>query len=94
MGLCRGLVYCVAAAASAALTPRSSSAGGRADRLRHRADVVAERAGASAGWLIPLLIAGISLVDATVRGDGAARGLGCAGGFPATLLLQRVVPGT
>ncbi|HMJ85342.1 MAG TPA: hypothetical protein VK504_19300, partial [Vicinamibacterales bacterium] len=57
---------------------------------------IAKRVGASAGWLIPLLIAGISLVDAAVvaaSGGGPLIWIALAG-FPATLLLQRVVPGT
>jgi 4-hydroxybenzoate polyprenyltransferase len=47
--------------------------------------------------VVPLLIAGISLFDAGVvalSGGGIALVALAAAGFPATLMLQRVVPGT
>jgi len=98
MGVCRGLVYCVAAAAVA------SSVSGRviAAAVVMAAYVVllthiAKRLGQRASIAVPLLIAGISVVDATVV---AVAG----GGLPLVLLavvcavltlgLQRVVPGT
>ena len=93
MGVCRGLVYCLAA--SVVTIPVAIAA------LALTAYVialtwVAKRAGASAGWLVPVLIAGISIVDAVViglSGGGSLVWLALSG-FPATLLLQRVVPGT
>jgi 4-hydroxybenzoate polyprenyltransferase len=96
MGVCRGLVYCVAAAASAALTPAVVAAAAVLTVYVVALTWTAKRVGASAGWLIPLLIAGISLVDAAVvaaNGGGPLIWIALAG-FPATLLLQRVVPGT
>jgi hypothetical protein len=58
--------------------------------------LVAKMAGPSAAWLIPLLIAGISLLDAGVMlaNGGGAMSLVAAAGFVLTLLFQRVVPGT
>jgi 4-hydroxybenzoate polyprenyltransferase len=96
MGVCRGLVYCVAAAASAAVTPAVVAAAAVLTVYVIALTWIAKRVGASAGWLIPLLIAGISLVDAAVvaaSGGGPLIWIALAG-FPATLLLQRVVPGT
>jgi 4-hydroxybenzoate polyprenyltransferase len=58
---------------------------------------VAKRIGPRAGVVVPLLIAGISLFDAGVvalSGGGIALVALAAAGFPATLMLQRVVPGT
>jgi 4-hydroxybenzoate polyprenyltransferase len=59
--------------------------------------VVAKRAGASARWLVPVLIAGISLVDAAfilvVSPSRAPLAVVAAMGFPLTLFLQRWVPG-
>ena len=59
--------------------------------------LVAKRAGANARWLIPALIAGISIVDAvfilvvdpSAAWVAAIAALGC----PLTLSLQRWVPG-
>jgi len=59
--------------------------------------VVAKRAGANARWLVPALIAGISLVDAVfilvVSPSRAPLALVAAVGCPLTLFLQRWVPG-
>jgi 4-hydroxybenzoate polyprenyltransferase len=59
--------------------------------------VVARRAGADARWLVPALIAGISLVDAlfiaVVRPAAISIAWVAALGFPLTLVLQRWVPG-
>jgi 4-hydroxybenzoate polyprenyltransferase len=96
MGVCRGLVYCVAAAASSAVTMPVALAALALTAYVIALTWVAKRAGASAGWLVPVLIAGISIVDAVViglSGGGPLVWLALAG-FPATLLLQRVVPGT
>jgi len=97
MGLCRGLVYCVAAAAIS---------GGVGLPVLVAAAVltayvvgltwVAKRAGPHAGWLIPQLIAGISIVDAAVglANGGGALALVAVAGFVLTLAFQRLVPGT
>jgi hypothetical protein len=59
--------------------------------------VVAKRAGAHARWLVPVLIAGISIVDtgfiATVAPAAWPLAVLAALGFPLTLFLQRFVPG-
>jgi hypothetical protein len=58
--------------------------------------VVARLSGARARWLVPILIAAISLVDAVViAAVSSSYGLAllAATGFPLTLALQRVVPG-
>jgi 4-hydroxybenzoate polyprenyltransferase len=96
MGVCRGLVYCVAAAVSSAVTLPVEVAALVLTAYVIALTWVAKRAGASAGWLVPVLIAGISIVDAVViglSGGGSLVWLALSG-FPATLLLQRVVPGT
>jgi 4-hydroxybenzoate polyprenyltransferase len=57
---------------------------------------VAKLAGANARWLVPLLIAGISLVDAAfiaIVSGSQVLALLAALGFPLTLFLQRFVPG-
>jgi 4-hydroxybenzoate polyprenyltransferase len=96
MGVCRGLVYCVAAAAVATITPAVVIAAVALTVYVTGLTWVAKRAGPRAGWLIPLLIAGISIVDTVViatSGGGALIWIALAG-FPATLLFQRLVPGT
>lgn len=96
MGVCRGLVYCVAAAASASVTPAVVVAASVLTVYVVTLTLIAKRAGPRAGWLIPVLVAGISIVDAGViaaSGGGWLVWVGLAG-FPATLLMQRVVPGT
>jgi 4-hydroxybenzoate polyprenyltransferase len=96
MGVCRGLVYVVAAAAAATVTPAVAVAAVALAAYVITLTWIAKRVGASAGWLIPILIAGISIVDAVVvaaSGGGPLVWVAMAG-FPATLLLQRVVPGT
>ena len=96
MGVCRGLVYCVAAAAAASVTWAVAAGAVTLTAYVIGLTVVAKYAGPRTGWMIPLLIAGISIVDAMViaaSGGGALVWIALAG-FPATLLLQRVVPGT
>jgi 4-hydroxybenzoate polyprenyltransferase len=96
MGACRGLVYCVAAAASAALTPTVVVAASALTAYVVALTWIAKRVGAGAGWLIPVLIAGISVVDAfvvAVSGGGPLVWMALAG-FPVTLLLQHLVSGT
>jgi 4-hydroxybenzoate polyprenyltransferase len=64
MGACRGLVYCIGASLAATVTV--AAAVGAAVMVTYVASltVVAKMAGPSARWLVPLLIAGISIVDA------------------------------
>ena len=96
MGVCRGLVYCVAAASVATITSGVIAAAAALTAYVIGLTWVAKRAGPRAGWLIPFLIAGISIVDAAVivvSGGGLLAGVALLG-FPATLWLQRVVPGT
>jgi 4-hydroxybenzoate polyprenyltransferase len=96
MGVCRGLVYCVAAAAAATITPAVIAAAVVLTVYVIGLTWVAKRAGSRAVWLVPLLIAGISVLDAAVIGISSGGPLVwvALAGFPATLLLQRVVPGT
>jgi 4-hydroxybenzoate polyprenyltransferase len=98
MGLCRGLVYCVAASAMVInVPPRVLIAALALAAYVASLTVVAKRLGPRAGIVIPLLIAGISLFDAAVvglNGGGASLVMLAAAGFPLTLMAQRVVPGT
>ena len=96
MGVCRGLVYCVAAAAAGGLTTAAIAGAAVMTGYVAGLTVVAKLAGANARWLVPLLIAGISIVDAlviAVVGGGAALALLAAAAFALTLFLQRFVPG-
>ncbi len=98
MGICRGLVYCVAASAVAStLTPAVFGFAAVMTAYVLSLTLVAKRLGPKAGVVIPIMIAGISVLDAIV--------IAIAGGSPAlallaviagvlTLGLQRVVPGT
>ena len=98
MGMCRGLVYCVAAAAvagavSLTVLVAAAALAGYVVGLTW----VAKRLGPTAGIVVPVMLAGISLVDAVVilvTGGGAGLAAIAAAGFPLTLLFQRVVPGT
>jgi 4-hydroxybenzoate polyprenyltransferase len=96
MGLCRALVYLVAAASVGRVgTPVLVAA---AALLVYVAGltVVAKLAGAGARWLVPLLIGGISLVDAAVILIVTGQvwlALIASVGFALTLFLQRFVPG-
>lgn len=98
MGLCRGLVYCVASAAVAAsVSPPVLIAAAGLTAYVASLTLVAKRLGPRAGIVIPLLIAGISLLDAGVialSGGSMTLVMMAAAGFPLTLLAQRVVPGT
>lgn len=97
MGVCRGLVYCLAAAAvGTAVSPAVVLAAVVVTGYVVALTRVAKKAGPQGGWLIPWLIAGISLVDAgvvLVNGGGSVALLAAAG-FVLTLVFQRVVPGT
>jgi 4-hydroxybenzoate polyprenyltransferase len=96
MGACRGLVYCMAAAASSTVTPAVAVAAVALTLYVASLTLIAKRLGARAGWSIPILIAGISIVDAVVIGVSGGGWLVwiALAGFPATLLMQRIVPGT
>jgi 4-hydroxybenzoate polyprenyltransferase len=96
MGACRGLVYCVAAASVGSITSVVIAAAAVLTVYVIGLTWVAKHAGPRAGWLVPLLIATISILDAAVifvSGGGLLAGVALVG-FPATLWLQRVVPGT
>jgi 4-hydroxybenzoate polyprenyltransferase len=92
MGLCRGLVYCVVAAASGAVTVRVVTAAAVLAAYVAGLSVVARRA----GRYVPHLIAGISLIDAAVilavSGRADLAGL-AALAFVLTLIFQRFIPG-
>ena len=96
MGACRGLVYLVVAA-SGTVTSAAWVGAGIMVTYVAALTLVAKKAGASARWLVPAMIAGISIVDAlfiVVVQPSAARLAALALlGFPATLILQRWVPG-
>lgn len=96
MGLCRGLVYVVAAASAAGVTAAALVSAAAITSYVAGLTVVAKLAGPNARWLIPCLIAGISIVDAVVVGlmsSSIVLALLTAAGFPLTLFLQRYVPG-
>jgi 4-hydroxybenzoate polyprenyltransferase len=98
MGLCRGLVY-VVAASLAAETPAVPVALAAAALTCYVMSLtwVAKQTGPAAARVIPAMIAGISLVDAVVilvSGGGLELALGAVCAFALTLALQRVVPGT
>ena len=98
MGACRGLVYAVAAVAVGRWVTPAVVVGALLLMLYVAGlTQVAKRIGQRAGAVMPLLIAGISLVDALLilgAGGSAALATVAAGGFVLTLVLQRVVPGT
>jgi 4-hydroxybenzoate polyprenyltransferase len=98
MGVCRGLVYCVAAAAAAStVSVPVLLAAALLAAYTASLTLVAKRVGARAAAIVPVMIAGLSLVDAAFivwSGGGvwaAAFAVAC---FALTLALQRVVPGT
>lgn len=97
MGACRGLLYgLVAAAAAGATTAAVLVAAGVVTIYVVLLSAVAKRIGPRASVIVPILIAGISIVDATII---AAAGRMDLAGIAAlasllTLALQRLVPGT
>jgi 4-hydroxybenzoate polyprenyltransferase len=97
MGACRGLVYLIAASWAGALSGAAFTGAVVMVLYVAALTVVAKRAGANARWLVPALIAGISLVDALfivlVSPTAFRLALVAALGFPLTLVLQRWVPG-
>jgi 4-hydroxybenzoate polyprenyltransferase len=96
MGICRGLLYVLAAAAAGAVTAAAGIGAALMVGYVAGLTVVAKAAGANARWLVPLLIAGISLVDALfifAVSVSLTLALAAAAGCVLTLVLQRVVPG-
>jgi 4-hydroxybenzoate polyprenyltransferase len=97
MGACRGLVYAIAASSISGSVPPAAVVGAAMmTAYVSLLTVVARRAGASARWLVPMLIAGISLLDAAFIAAVSANWMLAAVaalGFPLTLFLQRFVPG-
>jgi 4-hydroxybenzoate polyprenyltransferase len=95
MGICRGLVYCTAAAAAAdAVDSLVVVAAAGMTVYVAGLTLVAKRLGPRAGTVVPVLIAGISLVDAVAVATRApALAPVAAMGFVLTLVGQRVVPG-
>jgi 4-hydroxybenzoate polyprenyltransferase len=95
MGSCRGLVYCASAAFAVAMTREVGIAAAVITAYVAALTVVAKLAGPSARWLVPTLIAAISLVDAAIIAILAPLWLVAVAviGFPLTLFLQRFVPG-
>lgn len=98
MGICRGLVYCVAAAVATGAVPiQVLVAAATLTAYVVGLTVVARRLGPAGGPAVPWLLAGISLVDALVVlacGGGPWVAGVAALGFPLTLAFQRLVPGT
>ena len=95
MGMCRALVYCVAAAGAIGVVPLPVVMAAIVMWIYVIALTwVAKSAGL--GYAVPWMLAGISLVDAAMLVVAGAPGLAllAAAGFPLTLALQRVVPGT
>jgi len=97
MGACRGLVYAIAAAAQTGTVPVVVIAGGLVMTAYVAGlTVVAKSAGARAPLVVPLLIAGISVVDSlfiVFTAHDLKLAFVAAVGFPLTLVLQRWVPG-
>ena len=98
MGVCRGLVYCVAASAVAStVSARVGVAAAVMTLYVVMLTQVAKRLGQRASVAVPLMLAGISVVDAMVvllTGGQPALALLAAVCGVLTLGLQRVVPGT
>jgi 4-hydroxybenzoate polyprenyltransferase len=96
MGACRGLVYGIAGTSAGIASATIAVGGAVMTTYVAGLTVVAKMAGARARWLVPMLIAGIALVDAAWIATIAGRldlALIAASGFPATLALQRAIPG-
>lgn len=94
MGVCRGLVYCVAAAASGGVSGGVLAAAAVMAVYVTGLTLVAKRIGARRGYLVPWLIAGISLVDAAIVATVAPwMAPWVALGFLLTMAGQRFVPG-
>jgi 4-hydroxybenzoate polyprenyltransferase len=96
MGVCRGLVYCVAGSVAAPLSLAVIVPAILLTAYTASLTLVAKQVGPRAGVVVPLMIAGISLVDAAVilwsgGGPFAIVAVVC---FALTLAFQRIVPGT
>jgi 4-hydroxybenzoate polyprenyltransferase len=96
MGVCRGLVYCTAAAAAGSVSTVVLAWAAAAAAYVTSLTLVAKHGGDRWGTSIAVLIAGISIVDAiAIASTGRyAIALVAAAGFPLTLLAQRWVRGT
>ena len=96
MGLCRALVYFVAAAGAAA-DVTSGVADAALVMWIYVILLTWIAKAANLGYAVPWLLAGICLVDALVillMTGSSSTALIAAAGFPLTLALQKVVPGT
>ncbi|HYD29356.1 MAG TPA: UbiA family prenyltransferase [Azospirillaceae bacterium] len=94
MGLCRGLVYVTAALAlTGTVTPPVLVGAGLLLGYIVGVSIAAKR---EASWPVGLLIAGASVLDATVVAVAGAPELivPCLAAFALTLVLQRHIPGT
>jgi 4-hydroxybenzoate polyprenyltransferase len=96
MGLCRALVYVLAAAATATVAPAVLVAAGVIWLYVVALTAASKRAGPAASELVPWLLAAISLVDAAIIAFFGFPAVAAAAvvAFGATLALQRVIPGT
>lgn len=98
MGVCRGLVYCVAASGVANVVPARVVVAAAVMTLYVVVlTQVAKRLGQRGSLIVPLLLAGISVVDAMVIalfGGGPVLVLLALACAVLTMGLQRVVPGT
>ena len=95
MGMCRGLVYAIPA--GPAMLPTGTAIGAAIVTTYVLAlTLVAKHGGRRISPAVGPLIAGISLVDAAIIGVSGAPQIAWTAtlGFPLTLLLQRIVPGT
>lgn len=96
MGTCRGLVYCIAAASVAGLNTAAAIGAVIMASYVVALTVIAKIAGPNARWLVPGLIAGISLVDAgliAMLSSSTSLAAIATVGFGLTLFLQRFVRG-
>lgn len=95
MGLCRALVYCVAASSATGTVGTAVLVAAGVMWLYVIALTWVAKA-ANLGYAVPWMLAGICLVDAAIiLWTGQPQlALIAALGFPLTLALQRVVPGT
>jgi 4-hydroxybenzoate polyprenyltransferase len=95
MGLCRALVYGVAAAGALGAVPVPAAEAGVVMWV-YVISLTWVATTAGLGYAVPWLLAGICLVDAVMIGLSGAPELAAlaAAGFALTLALQRVVPGT
>jgi len=95
MGLCRALVYGVAASSVAGTVPVAVLIAA-AIMWAYIIALTWVAKAANLGYAVPWMLAGICLVDAAIIfAMGAPQlALVAAAGFPVTLALQRVVPGT